>query len=368
MRKLFPPSLPPEVNLNGFPSTRYQGSKARVRQWMYGVLSPLRFDTALDAFGGTGTVSFLLKKMGKRVTYNDYLRSNYFAGLAVIQNPSIRLEEDDFRFIMKRHTTIRYPTFIQDTFEGIYYTESEDAWLDQVVTNIRYLSDVYVGPTLEYKRALAYHVLNQSCLMKRPFNLFHRRNLYLRTADVKRKFGNKTTWDTAFADLFLRIAIEVNAAVFDNHRQNISLNFDAMALDAGHDLVYLDIPYLRVNGSDAASDYHSLYHFLDGLCRYQEWPKILDANYAHKPLKRVSNPWNDKSQVHSALEVFIQKHSKSTIVLSYRDPGVPSRQEIREIMAQHKRTVCIHERQHAYALNRQNGKAGQNIELLFVGI
>jgi hypothetical protein len=45
----------------------------------------------------------------------------------------------------------------------------------------------------EYKRAIAYSALCQACLAKRPYNLFHRANLYMRTQDVERSFGNKTT-------------------------------------------------------------------------------------------------------------------------------------------------------------------------------
>ena len=61
-----------------FPSTRYQGSKLKLVNWIWDNIKGLKFDTALDAFGGTGCVSHMLKSKGKQVTYNDVLKFNYY--------------------------------------------------------------------------------------------------------------------------------------------------------------------------------------------------------------------------------------------------------------------------------------------------
>ena len=52
------------------PSTRYQGSKLKLLPFIGSHLSDLEFESALDAFGGTGSVSYMLKARGKAVTYN----------------------------------------------------------------------------------------------------------------------------------------------------------------------------------------------------------------------------------------------------------------------------------------------------------
>lgn len=64
------------MNFNSFifPSTRYQGSKLKLAQWIGGECRDLNFTTVLDAFGGSGSVSYMYKKMGKEVTYNDILK------------------------------------------------------------------------------------------------------------------------------------------------------------------------------------------------------------------------------------------------------------------------------------------------------
>ena len=66
--ELLPTTLP---LARPFPPTRYQGSKRKLLGWIWEHVRDLPFGTALDAFGGTGSVSYLFKQNGKRVTYND---------------------------------------------------------------------------------------------------------------------------------------------------------------------------------------------------------------------------------------------------------------------------------------------------------
>lgn len=196
-----------------FPSTRYQGSKLKLVEWIWEQISELRFETALDAFGGTGCVSHLLKVKGKQVTYNDLLHFNYIICLALIENNAMPLTSDQVEFVLGTHPEIEYPTFIQDTFQCVYYTDDENKWLDRVATNIRHIEN-------KYSQAIAYFALFQACIVKRPFNLFHRKNLYIRTSDVKRNFGNKASWDKPFEDWFHQFVDEANHAAFSNGRDN----------------------------------------------------------------------------------------------------------------------------------------------------
>lgn len=72
-----------------------------------------------------------------------------------------------------------------------------------------FLGDFYEGKRLVYKKAIAYNALFQSCLAKRPYNLFHRKNLEMRTRDVVRGFGNKATWDRPFSEHFRTFVNEI---------------------------------------------------------------------------------------------------------------------------------------------------------------
>jgi adenine-specific DNA-methyltransferase len=160
----------PGIETEFIPSTRYQGSKAKLVRWIWDLVKDLSFDTVLDAFGGTGVVGYWLKQKGKQVTYNDILRFNYYVGLALIENSTTHLTAEDVEDLLSRRRGHEYRTFIADTFKDIYYTDEENQWLDLVAQNIAMLSD-------PYKRALAYYALFQACLVKRPFNLFHRKKM-----------------------------------------------------------------------------------------------------------------------------------------------------------------------------------------------
>lgn len=239
------PSLFSEFEIplrNKFPSTRYQGSKAKFVDWIWSEISNIPFHTALDAFGGTGCVAYKLKDNGKSVTYNDILPFNSIIGKALIENNATVLSPYDVDFILSEQPYVDYPTFIADNFKDIYYTDEENHWLDVVRYNISTIED-------NYKRALAWFALFQSCIIKRPYNLFHRKNLYVRLIDVKRTFGNKKTWDTPFDIHFRSFVDEANHAVFDNGTNCHVLNKDALNIENKYDLVYIDTPYISGNYS-----------------------------------------------------------------------------------------------------------------------
>jgi len=323
----------PDIETEFIPGTRYQGSKAKVVQWIWEHIQELPFDTVLDAFGGTGVVGYWLKQKGKQVTYNDILWFNYLIGLALIENNTVHLSTDDIEKLLFRQPGLEYRTFIADTFRDIYYTDEENQWLDLVVQNIALLPD-------PYKRALAYYVLFQACLVKRPFNLFHRRNLYLRFADVERSFGNKTTWDTPFEGHFRSFVNEVNALVVDNGRANRTLNQDVWDIEGDYDLVYIDPPYISRRG--VGVDYHHFYHFLEGLARYEEWPTLVNYRSKHRRMKRVYNPWVDPGAIHDAFARLLDRFSSAILVVSYRADGIPSIGDLEEMMRQVKRHVRVH--------------------------
>ncbi|MDF2673582.1 MAG: hypothetical protein K0R09_1847, partial [Clostridiales bacterium] len=283
-----------EVNQEGmnyneykFPSTRYQGSKLKIVDWIWENIKDIEFNSVIDLFGGTGCVAYMFKKHGKSVIYNDILKFNNIIGKAVIENNNEILSDEEVEYILTKHS-YSYPTFIQDNFSDIFYLQGENEWLDYVSYNIRHLDN-------EYKRSVAYFGLFQACIIKRPYNLFHRANLYVRTSDVKRGFGNKTTWDTSFEKHFRTFINEANQAIFNNMHKCLSLNYDALDFpveEYNADLVYIDTPY--INSKGVGTDYLDFYHFLEGLVRYDEWNELILPKYKHKTMKgRGESPWTN---------------------------------------------------------------------------
>lgn len=345
------------------PTTRYQGSKRSILPWLSETFNKLSFETVLDGFGGTGSVSYLLKSMKKQVCFNDFLLSNYYIGLALIENSHLILSKDDLDFILRKNE-FYYPSFIEDNFGGVYYLDHENRWLDTVVHNIMMLSEKYEGETLRMKRAIAFFALFQACLCKRPFNLFHRKNLNLRLANVTRRFGNKTTWDTDFEKLFLRFNEELSSKIFSNGQVNRAECSDVHKFkEANFDLVYFDPPYTRPNGK-APQDYFSLYHFLEGLVDYENWSNKIDLATRNKCLFKGVNMW-DSNPVEKNFDQLFRKFQDSIILVSYGEPGYPPINKIKELLLQYKSQVEVKRTNYKYKLNRKNGE--DMYEVLIIG-
>ena len=337
-----------------FPTTRYQGSKQKYADWIWNCIQYIPFETALDAFGGTGCVAHLLKQEGKAVTYNDILKFNSIIGKALIENDRETITQSDLKFILQKHPDISYPDFIEKTFPEIYFTDEENRWLDVVVTNIRQLEN-------EYKQAIAYFALFQSCIIKRPYNLFHRKNLYVRMQDVERSFGNKTTWDTPFATHYKNFIEEANNAVFSNGETNLSLNCDVFDLPNAYDLVYIDTPYISDKG--VGVNYLDFYHFLEGIVNYDDWADLIDEKSKHKRLKLNGSDWANPQKIEHSFERLVNQFRDSTLVISYRSDGIPSVEKIVGFLKANGKSVTIHEsRVMKYVLSTK-----KSTEVLIIG-
>ena len=267
---------------------------------------------------------------------------------ALIENNNIILSDLDIEKILTKNVNFKYNNFIEKTFENIYYTEEENKWLDIVIQNIQQLS-------CEYKKAIAYWALFQSCIIKRPYNLFHRKNLHIRMADVKRTFGNKTTWDKPFDLFFKKFVKEANAAIFDNHELNKSINLDIFAVNNTKlDLVYIDPPYIPKNGS--LTTYEDFYHFLNGIVDYDNWYKKIDYDSKHLKLKTNSSIWENKKEILSAFEKLFNQFKDSIIIVSYREDGIPSVEELTDILKSLNKKIEIKKIDYKYALANKNSK------------
>jgi adenine-specific DNA-methyltransferase len=347
------------------PSTRYQGSKRKILPWIWDHLRVYDFDSVLDVFGGTASVSYLFKRMGKRVTYNDNMRWNYLIGTALIKNDQVKLTAKDVVFLTQPVTPLD-SDFVTHAFRGMYFTHRENLWIDSIVSRIGQMADT--PEELKYKKSLAQYALFQTCLIKRPFNLFHRANLSIRMADVKRSFGNKVTWERPFAKHFRSFAEEVSRFVFRGKYNCRAINYDADDIPEDHyDLIYLDPPYIKDGSSNETANYSRCYHFLEGLARYDDWPQLID--YSNK-LQQITIPkatrWTDAKRNVAAFENLLDKFTDSTVAISYKKYGRPSIDTIVRMLKRRGKKVRVHTKHYQYALNQQNGSAKLNRECLII--
>ncbi len=339
-----------------FPSTRYSGSKRRFLDWIWDSVKDIKFKSALDVFGGTGSVGLLLKSKGKRVLYNDLLFFNQIIGKAIIENQSIIVSDDEVEKILNSsHGTKN--SFIQNNFKNIFFLDDENIWLDKIIENINKIEN-------EYKKAIIMSSLFQACLSKRPFNLFHRANLNIRTNDVKRTFGNKTTWEKPFPDLLKKFINEYNRSIFSNEQDNKVIGgYHALLCPNGVDLVYLDPPYFS-NGSSQGTDYLKYYHFLEGISNYRLWDNLIEDHKRRLPKlkdRKEIDSFIKRSEIYKSIEKLIERFQDNIIIMSYQDEGIPSKNEILSLFKKYGKKVKLIEKPHKYVLSKKNKS-----ELLFI--
>ena len=145
--------------LDLMPTTRYQGSKRKIVDWILNRMEGLEFDTVLDLFGGTGSVSYGFKSLGKEVVYNDVLTSNYHIGRALIENNRTKIGVHEINDLFSIREEIQYDNLVSRVFDGIYFTEEENSLIDTIAQNIPLMED-------EIKQSMAYFCLFQSLTLK----------------------------------------------------------------------------------------------------------------------------------------------------------------------------------------------------------
>lgn len=337
------------------PQTRYYGSKRRLTDWMIDEFKKYNFASALDVFGGTSTISLALKRLGKKVTYNDILESNRIIATALLSNEpcaTTYVELDlFFESIKPEHG------FITETYNDIYYTNTENQWLDGAIKSLTAIDN-------SLKKSEILYCLMQACLQKRPFNLFHRKNLYLRENNKKNtKFGNWATWEKPFSVLMTRALGELHKTRWvSSHAPTILPCTDAINISDGYDFVYLDPPYIPLKKQDIS--YMDRYHFLEGLCMPEKWSQRIDISKRNLPISSPENmlKWTDKKSFKENLFALVEKHKKSIVCLSYVHDAYPDIQEIHSYFTSSFKHTVLLEYDVPHALSKKPKK-----EVIIIG-
>ena len=340
------------AQMAAFPRFRYMGSKFRLMGWIHDALSGLSFETAVDAFSGSGAVSYLLKSMGKEVHANDSLEFPKVLTSATIANNSVQVTQADITELTSARATSPDERFIEKTFDGIFYTTDDLRFLDNIWCGIRSLA----SPA---KKSIVIAALLRSCIKRQP------RGLFTVAGDPERYKDGRRDLALNLHEHFLEQIAVYNGAVFSNQKRNRSTKGDVLNIPTGGDLVYLDPPYVPKSDDNC---YVKRYHFLEGLACYWEGKEIMMKSKVRKIVK----PFTPFSYRRTAVEAFDElfKHfADSTQVLSYSSNAYPDLETLTQLMGRYKKRVDVMEKEHRYHFgNHQNAVRNHVQEYLIVGI
>lgn len=341
---------PVDERVNAYPPTRYMGSKEKLLPYIQDIAENFEFESVTDLFSGSGVVGYLFKTMGKQVFANDYMAMSATFAKAMIENNDKTLTSSEIEALFASND--KSDQFVQKTFEGLYFSDSDNATIDLVRANIKAISN-------PHKRAIAMSALMRACLKKRARGIF--------TYTGLRYDDGRLDLRLSMEEHVRNAAGLINNAVFDNGLNNKVRNGDAMTARAKTDLVYIDPPYYSPLSDN---EYVRRYHFVEGLAR--DWQGV-DMQWHTKTRKFKSYPTPFSSQIgaRDAFDKLFKRLKDSIILVSYSSNSLPSKEEIVSMLAKYKRHVKVIDIDHRYSFANQGSKVSDNRndvkEYIFVG-
>lgn len=338
-----------ENQFENFPGTRYMGSKNKIVLDLWEIIKGYDFNSFYDAFSGSNVVGYYMKCMGKQVLTNDFMAMSYHISKAIIENHDQRITKEELEFLLKNQNENR---FITNKFKGIYFSDLDNLFLDQVRENINHLGN-------QYKKSIALSALVRACMKKRPRGIF---------TFVGHRYddGRKDLQDTLEEHFTNNIEI-FNNSVFENNKENKSYNLRTEELNIDADLVYLDPPYFSPKSDN---DYVRRYHFVEGLVK--NWDDLtIQENTKTKKFKSYPSPFANKLNTYAEFDKLFCRFKNSIIVVSYSSNSLPTKDELIEMMLKYKEDVKVYEIDHLYSFGNQAHKLGNTNnrvkEYLFIG-
>jgi DNA adenine methylase/adenine-specific DNA-methyltransferase len=325
------------------------GSKYRLLPHLERVFADLGGTTAVDAFSGSGVVSYLLKAQGFAVTSNDFLNFPSVIARATVENSSVTLDADTVDAICGPPADDR--DFIQSKFDGLYFTAEDRQFLDSAWSHIDRLAG--------YQQHIAISALVLSAARKQP------RGVFTFTDSTKYADGRRDLQLTLREHFRERVA-DYNSIVFDNGQQSTALRGEVFDLPVtAPDIAYLDPPYAPPRDDN---DYIKRYHFLEGLSVYWRNVSIMEETKTKKLEKRFT-PFAYKRTIEDALlQTFEHFESAGAIVLSYSSNAIPDSARIVDLLGKVKSSVEVISIDHKYHFGTHAAATRRDVsEYLFIG-
>jgi adenine-specific DNA-methyltransferase len=318
-----------DIRLARYPRMRFMGSKSKLAPKLAEVFASLPPGPAVDAFSGSGVVSYTLKGTGRSVVANDHLAFAVAIADALVTNDGETLTGQDVEEICSPNRDGR--SFIATTFDGLYFPEQDHAFLDSAWSHIELLTG--------HKRALALSSLCLAAAWKQPRGVF--------TITTPRYDDGRRQMRMSLEALFREATEHFNRAVFRGAATGSrAVCGDVFALDPeGVGVAYLDPPYAPPRDDTC---YIKRYHFLEGLSTYWRDQDIMWDTKTLK-LRKRHTPFAYKRSVRPALDQLFDHFRRSALVVSYGSNAALDADELEGLLRRHKRFVRRIEIPHRYA-------------------
>jgi DNA adenine methylase/adenine-specific DNA-methyltransferase len=316
-----------EQRLSVYPRLRFMGSKHRLGARLGAIFAELPPGPAVDAFSGSGVVSYVLKASGRRVVANDHLAFAAAVTEALVANDAERLTEADLDALCSGNEDGR--DFIARTFAGLYFPDADHAFLDAAWSHVDALAP--------RKRALAIGALCLAAAWKQPRGVF--------TVTTPRYDDGRRQLRMPLEALFREAAGAFNGAVFTGADPCESRCGDALEIEGGFAVAYLDPPYAPPRDDTC---YIKRYHFLEGLATYWRGQEIMWETRTRK-LRKRHTPFASKRTVRPALDALFEHFGDATLVVSYGSNAALDVTELEALLRRHKPRVRRIEIPHRYA-------------------
>ena len=323
-----------------FPEPQYLGAKHIHLAWLNRFI-PKGVSIALDAFGGSQSVAYLLKQHNFEVITNDFLAFNHQIGKALIENNATTLDQADIEFLFNENEGGPAYRLITDTYSNLFFEKSEAVFIDNLRENIEKIND-------PYKQALAFTIINRAMTRKITMGHFGHTQALNYANDPERIKRNRSLI-RPLKDIFLELLPKYNAGVFDNKKNNQSFNcniLDLLPKLSKIDLVYFDPPYC-----DSHADYQSFYHLLETYTVYWKDKQFVNSIKRYEP-QRYSGFDKKKTVIQSFEQLFEMASDIPHWLISYNDRSYPSIEELAKIVSKH-RNITIEMKTY------QNGRGGK---------
>jgi len=307
-----------------FPEPQYLGAKHAHLTWIKKFI-PARVKTAIDAFSGSQSAAFFFKQMGYQTITNDFLNFNHQIGLALIENKSITLTEEDLKLLFSPSPDKKDFELMESTFAGVFFEKKEAVFLDHFRANIPLLNN-------PFKQALAFAVINRSMTRKITMGHFGHTQALAYASDPERIKRNRSLVRPV-KEIFEEMRPKYNRAVFDNKQENRSFNKNIIELlpaVENIDLAYFDPPYC-----DSHANYQGFYHLLETYTEYWKDKEFINGIKRYEP-QRFSGFDKKREAIASFEKLFELSEEIPNWLISYNNRSYPRIEEFEKMISKHR--------------------------------